>query len=282
MKPNLENIPEKEGIRRRLHIIIYGSDTYLGKLFDLILIIAIATSVFVVMLDSIASLRIEYGTIFWSLEWFFTGLFTFEYLIRIATVKKIRAYVFSFYGIIDLLAILPTYLSLLFPGTQYLVAIRVIRILRVFRILKLAQYISEANHITRALWHSRRKILVFLFSVLLICIFAGSLMYVVEGQENGFTSIPLSIYWAIVTLSTVGFGDLTPSTPLGQFISSIIMILGYGIIAVPTGIVTYEMSRNNYLPHQCTTCGHAPHDNNAKYCKECGSELSRVEAELKP
>ena len=229
--------------------------------------------VLVVMMDSISGIRTKFGDVLWSLEWAFTVLFSVEYLLRIATVRNVKQYVFSFYGIIDFLAILPTYLSIIIPGTQYLVAIRVLRILRVFRILKLAHYLSEANFISKALWQSRRKILVFLFAVVLICVFAGSIMYVVEGPENGFANIPVSIYWAIVTLSTVGFGDLTPVTPLGQFLSAIIMILGYGIIAVPTGIVTYEMSKNTRKLHYCSECGEGDHEKDALYCKYCGKEL---------
>lgn len=273
MKVDLANIPEKKGIRRRVHIIIFGSDTFAGKLFDIILIAAIALSVVVVMMDSISGIRTKFGDVLWSLEWAFTVLFSVEYLLRIASVRNVKQYVFSFYGIIDFLAILPTYLSIIIPGTQYLVAIRVLRILRVFRILKLAHYLSEANFISKALWQSRRKILVFLFAVVLICVFAGSIMYVVEGPENGFANIPVSIYWAIVTLSTVGFGDLTPLTPLGQFLSAIIMILGYGIIAVPTGIVTYEMSKNTRKLHYCSECGEGDHEKDALYCKYCGKEL---------
>lgn len=273
MKIDLDNIPEKKGFRRRIHVIIFGSDTLAGKLFDIVLIAAIALSVAVVMLDSIGSIRANFGDLLWKLEWFFTLLFSVEYLLRIAIVKKVKQYVFSFYGVIDFLAILPTYLSILIPGTQYLIAIRVLRILRVFRILKLAHYLSEANFITKALWQSRRKILVFLFAVVIICVFAGSIMYVVEGPENGFSNIPISIYWAIVTLSTVGFGDITPITPLGQFISAIIMILGYGIIAVPTGIVTYEMTKSTRKLHSCVECGKQDHEKDALFCKHCGNEL---------
>ena len=225
------------------------------------------------MMDSISGIRERYGDYLSNLEWVFTLLFSVEYLLRIATVKNVKQYVLSFYGIIDFLAILPTYLSLLMPGTQYLVTIRVLRILRVFRILKLANYLSEANFISKALWQSRRKILVFLFAVILICVFAGSIMYVVEGPEYGFNNIPISIYWAIVTLSTVGFGDIAPVTPLGQFISGIIMILGYGIIAVPTGIVTYEMTKNTRKLHQCIVCGKRNHERDALFCKYCGEQL---------
>ncbi|MBK98082.1 MAG: ion transporter [Balneola sp.] len=273
MQVDLVNIPPKKGFRRNLHIIIFGSDTFSGKLFDIILIAAIVLSVAVIMMDSISEIRVRYGDLLWNLEWAFTLLFSVEYLFRIATVKNVKDYVLSFYGIIDFLAVLPTYLSILIPGTQYLVAIRVLRILRIFRVLKLALYLSEVNFISKALWQSRRKILVFLFAVVLICMIAGSIMYVVEGPEYGFSNIPISIYWAIVTLSTVGFGDIAPVTPLGQFISAIIMMLGYGIIAVPTGIVTYEMTKNTRKMHHCSVCGKQDHERDALFCKYCGEEL---------
>ena len=227
-----DNIPVKENWRKKLYIIIFEAETRLGKLFDVILIAAISLSVLVVMLDSMAEIRAEYGYALRITEWVFTVLFSVEFVLRLICVRQPSKYFFSFYGMIDFLAILPTYLSLFLPGTHYLTAIRVLRILRVFRVLKLVQYMKEANYLSSALIASRRKISVFLFAVIMIAIFAGSLIYVVEGQENGFTSIPTSIYWAIVTLSTVGFGDLAPQTGLGKFIATLIMILGYGIIAV--------------------------------------------------
>lgn len=262
------------GWRKRLFTIIFGTETKAGKLFDMVLIAAISLSVLVVMLDSIAEIRTQFGPQFKSVEWFFTILFTIEYALRLLSVKKPLKYVFSFYGIIDFLATIPTYLSILLPGTQYLLAIRVIRILRVFRVLKLVQYMNEAEYLVKALVASRRKILVFLFAVTMIAIFAGSLLYVIEGQENGFTSIPTSIYWAIVTLSTVGFGDITPATPLGKFITAVIMILGYGIIAVPTGIVSYEMGRVQPTPRTCESCKSTDHEADAAFCKKCGHKLN--------
>lgn len=261
------------GWRRKLYSIIFDADTFTGKLFDVILIVAISVSVVVVMLDSIAEIRSEYGHILRFAEWVFTILFTVEYLIRIICVRSPRKYIFSFYGIIDVLAVLPTYLSLFLPGTQYLLAIRVLRILRIFRVLKLVKYLDEANYLTQALAASRRKISVFLFAVIMIAIFAGSLIYVVEGQENGFTSIPTSIYWAIVTLSTVGFGDIAPVTALGKFIAALIMVMGYGIIAVPTGIVSYEMARIGKEPRVCPNCNSTDHENDAIHCKKCGAKL---------
>lgn len=265
---------EGKSWRSKLFVVIFGSDTRLGKFFDVFLIIAISLSVLVVMLDSIVALRDDYGEFFKITEWFFTILFTIEYALRLISAKNPKSYIFSFFGIIDLLAIIPTYLSLFLPGAQYLLAIRVLRILRVFRVLKLVKYMNEAEYISSALIASRRKISVFLFAVVMIAIFAGSLLYVVEGAENGFTSIPTSIYWAIVTLSTVGFGDIAPVTALGKLIAAIIMVMGYGIIAVPTGIVSYEMARAQQQPKNCLSCGFSEHDEDASYCKKCGSSLA--------
>jgi voltage-gated potassium channel len=259
--------------RRSIFVIIFGTNTKWGRLFDVIVIVAISLSVLVVMLDSIVELRDQYGKFFIITEWFFTILFTLEYALRIFAVKQPSKYIFSFFGIIDLLAIIPTYISIFLPGTQYLLAIRVIRILRVFRVLKLVKYLDEAQYISEALRASRRKITVFLFAVIMVAIFAGSLVYVIEGKENGFTSIPTSIYWAIVTLSTVGFGDITPVTALGKFIAAVIMIVGYGIIAVPTGIVSYEMARVNSKQRTCLNCGFNDHDTDAQFCKKCGTKV---------
>ena len=261
------------GWRKKLFVVIFGTETKWGRIFDVVLILAIAASVFVVMLDSIVSIREQHGPLFKTLEWFFTLLFTLEYFIRILSVKEPEKYVFSFFGVIDFLATIPTYISIFVPGAEFLLAIRVLRILRVFRVLKLVQYLNEAEYLSKALIASRRKISVFLFAVMMIAIFAGSLLYVVEGQQNGFTSIPTSIYWAIVTLSTVGFGDITPMTPLGKFIAALIMVMGYGIIAVPTGIVSYEMGRVNPKPRVCSSCGSEDHDADAEFCKKCGQKL---------
>lgn len=274
-----ENIKERKplsGWRRKLHEIIFEADTKAGKYFDVALIIAIIISVIVVMLDSVSSLRAEYGRLFTSLEWFFTILFSIEYFLRIICVGNPLKYITSFFGIVDLLAILPTYAGLIFPGGHYLLAIRILRVLRVFRVLKIVQYLGAANKLKMALIQSRRKIFVFLFVVFVLVIIFGSIMYVIEGEENGFTSIPKSIYWAIVTLTTVGYGDISPQTPLGQAIASIIMILGYGIIAVPTGIVTTEMARGEFKPvstQVCPNCSREGHETDAVYCKYCGSKL---------
>lgn len=275
MIKSFDNKPEK-GWRRSLYIVIFDAEKGLGKAFDIALIIAISLSVLVVMLDSITEVRSEYGELLRIAEWAFTIIFTIEYILRLICVRFPSKYAFSFFGIIDILAILPTYLSLFLPGTHYLTAIRILRLLRIFRVLKLVKYLNEANYLSTALIASRRKISVFLFAVIMLAIFAGSLIYVIEGQENGFTSIPTSIYWAIVTLSTVGFGDLAPVTALGKLIASIIMILGYGIIAVPTGIVSYEMARINQGGKKCRSCNLDEHANDADFCKKCGIKLTSV------
>ncbi len=264
------------GWRRKAHEIIFESDTPAGRAFDVALIVLILMSLGAVVLESVGSLRAVSGRTLRAAEWFFTIVFSIEYILRLMTVGRPMRYAFSFYGIIDLLAVAPTYLSLLLPGAQYLLAVRVVRILRIFRILKLAQYLSEANIILLALRASKRKIIVFLFAVLTLVTVLGSLMYLVEGEENGFTSIPVSIYWAIVTLTTVGYGDISPRTPLGQALASFIMILGYAILAVPTGIVTAEFTRASLPPvsgQACPACGIQGHDMNAVFCKRCGAKL---------
>lgn len=271
------------GWRAALHEVIFESDTPSGRRFDVVLIAAILLSVAVVMLESTAAARAAYGEALRAAEWFFTILFTVEYGLRLASVGRPGKYASSFFGIVDLLAVLPTYLSLLMPGAQYLLVIRVLRILRIFRVLKLAQYLREAEVLVRALRASRRKIVVFIATVLTLVTILGSLMYLVEGPEHGFTSIPAGIYWAIVTLTTVGYGDISPQTPLGQALASFIMILGYGIIAVPTGIVTAELTRAA-LPgaavtgasvsgQACPACGAEGHAPGAVYCNRCGVPL---------
>lgn len=267
----------KMSMRDRLHEIIFEADTPWGKAFDVVLIVSIIASVLVVMLDSVAAMRAEFGHWFYSIEWFFTILFTIEYVIRIIAVRKASGYIFSFYGIVDLLSILPTYISILLPGSQYFLVIRILRVLRVFRVLKFTQYLLEANQLRKALRSSRRKITVFVFTVVTITVIVGSLMYVIEGAENGFTSIPKGMYWAIVTLTTVGYGDISPQTNFGQMLSAMIMIMGYGIIAVPTGIVTAELSRTTsgkQSTEVCPYCSQEGHDSDAKYCKYCGSKLN--------
>jgi voltage-gated potassium channel len=262
--------------RRRLHAIIFEADTPGGKAFDLVLLLSILTSVIVVMLDSVRSINASYGQLLAGLEWCFTLLFTVEYLLRLLAVDRPLAYVRSFFGVVDLLAIVPTYLSLLFPGTQYLLVVRVLRLLRVFRVLKLAEYLQESHVLGRALWAARRKISVFLLTVVTIVVIVGAMMYVVEGPARGFSDIPTSIYWAVVTMTTVGYGDIAPQTALGKTLATIVMLLGYGIIAVPTGIVTLELSRAGapqVSTQACTACGRQGHDIDARHCKYCGGAL---------
>jgi voltage-gated potassium channel len=260
----------------RIHEIIFEADTPSGKIFDISLIIIILLSVIIVMLDSVKEINTDIGYYLYGLEWVFTIIFTIEYILRLISVGRPLRYAASFFGIIDLLAILPTYFSLLFPGSQYFLVIRVLRLLRIFRILKLVQFLKEAQLLVKALRSSGRKVAVFLFTVLLLVIIFGSLMYVIEGEEHGFINIPTSIYWAIVTLTTVGYGDVSPQTGLGQTIASIIMILGYSIIAVPTGIVSVEMAqayRTSVSTQACPQCSYEGHDEDANYCKDCGARL---------
>ncbi len=270
--PNNQNLT----LRQRLHEIIFEADTPAGKRFDIILIVGIVLSVLAVMLDSVGAVRNEYGDILFLLEWGFTLLFTTEYFLRLYCVGRPHLYASSFYGIVDLLAILPTYISLILPGSQFLLVIRILRVLRIFRVFKLVQYVGEANLLLKALKASRRKITVFLFTVLTLVMIFGSLMYVIEGTENGFTSIPRGVYWAIVTLTTVGYGDISPKTEIGQALAAIIMIFGYALIAVPTGIVTVEMSqafKEKISTQSCPQCSAEGHDSDAKFCKFCGSTL---------
>jgi len=265
-----------QSIKSQLYEIIFEADTPAGKWFDIVLLWAIIISVLVVFLESISELRNQYGNIFYYLEWFFTILFTLEYILRIISVKKASGYVFSFYGVIDVLAIIPTYLSLVIAGSQYFLVIRILRLLRVFRILKLTHMVRQAAILRRALVASRGKIAVFLFAVLSLIVVIGAVMYVIEGPENGFTSIPFSMYWAIVTLTTVGYGDVSPHTTLGQIFASIVMILGYSIIAVPTGIVSVEIAdaTKKISSQVCPNCLKEGHDLDAKFCKHCGKALN--------
>lgn len=264
------------GTRKRLNEVIFGTDTPAGKNFDVILIWTIMASVVLVMLASVQSWWVRYGDLFLALEWFFTGLFTVEYLTRVYCARNRRAYIFSFYGIVDLLAVLPSYLALIFTGATYLMVIRLLRVLRVFRVLKLVRYLTDANLLARSLWQARRRILVFYSGVLVLCVIFGSIMFVVEGPKHGFTSIPKSIYWTIVTITTVGYGDITPQSPLGQGIASMAMLIGYSIIAVPTGIVTAELAQElgrEKLVARCHNCGRAGHDIDSEFCKHCGYKL---------
>ncbi|MEM6719030.1 MAG: ion transporter [Bacteroidota bacterium] len=265
--------------RSKLHEIIYEADTPAGKLFDVVLLILILASIALVMLESVEDFAREYGAFLDISEWIITIVFTIEYFARIISIRKPSRYIFSFYGIIDLLSTIPKYLSLFIVGSQSLIALRALRLMRIFRILKLARYIGESNNIMRALRASRIKIGIFIMFIFILCIILGSVMYLIEsGEDSEFTSIPRSIYWAIVTLTTVGYGDIAPLTPLGQFIAAFIMIMGYGIIAVPTGIVTAELATLDkddiHLNTQsCPHCAAEGHRNGAEFCYNCGESL---------
>ncbi|CAZ98890.1 ion transporter [Zobellia galactanivorans] len=280
-----EQKPDK-GWKNKVHEIIYEADTPLGKGFDILLFILIIISVLLVMLESVKWIDAEYHKILFILEWIVTVLFTIEYIARIVSIKQPKQYIFSFYGIIDLLSTIPLYLSYIFAGSQVLLAIRSLRLLRVFRILKLVRFLGEASQLKNALKASRAKITVFLFAVLILSVILGTVMYLIEGDEAGFTSIPTSIYWTIVTLTTVGYGDIAPITPQGQFIATLIMLVGYGVIAVPTGIVTVEFGKrsksqqpsgeNNFVhvnTQACRNCAKEGHRDDASHCYNCGSEL---------
>ncbi len=261
--------------RVTLYNVIFGHESRAGKYFDVALIISIIASVIAVMLDSVASIRAEYGVALYAMEWLFTILFTVEYALRLVCAPRPAAYARSFFGLVDLASILPTYLSLLLPGSQYLQVIRVLRVLRVFRVLKLAEYIGEADTLMVAIRNSRRKLSIFIATVLVLAVIFGAAMYFVEGRTNGFSSIPASIYWTIVTITTVGYGDIAPETALGQALASMIMLLGYAIVAVPTGIVTVELTRNRDRDRlRCGGCGAAGHDADARHCKRCGTRLA--------
>ena len=270
--------------KTKLHDIIYEADTPAGKLFDVILLITIIASIVLVMLESVSSFDAKYHDFLNSAEWIITILFSLEYIARIVTVNKPIKYITSFYGIIDLLSTIPKYISLLFGGIHALAALRALRLLRVFRILKLARYLGASNMLVSTLKASRAKISVFLFAVIILAVIFGTLMYLIEGEASGFTSIPISVYWCIVTLTTVGFGDIAPITPFGQLIATIIMVLGYGIIAVPTGIVSAEYTSQNKnnksgekgIPlnsQSCANCLAVNHKNGAGFCYNCGEKI---------
>ncbi len=260
-----------------LYNVIFKADTVSGKSFDIALIVIIALSVITVIINTVDTIEQKYGNILHISEWVFTIIFTIEYILRLICCKRPVVYARSFFGIVDLFAILPTYISVFLPSSYVLVVIRVLRVLRIFRVLKLVKYIGESELLIDALRSSRRKITVFLFSVITIVIIFGSVMYIVETPENGFTNIPQSIYWAVVTLTTVGYGDLTPQTHIGKAISMVIMVMGYGILAVPTGIVTAEitksMGHNKVTSNICEGCGYRWHDDDAVYCKHCGNTI---------
>jgi len=266
--------------KTRLHDVIFEADTFLGKFFDISLLILILFSVAAVMIESVELYSIKYKNALTLFEWTITAIFSLEYLLRIISVKKPLKYIFSFYGLIDLISLLPTYLGLFMfsESISSIKTIRTIRLLRVFRILKLIRYVKAANTLKQALIASRQRIIVFLLAVLAVATIMGTIIYIIEDSKDGFTSIPRSIYWAIVTLTTVGYGDIAPQTVLGQFFASIIMILGYAIIAVPTGMVSVELALSEKMNTQsCPSCSAEGHENNAKHCKHCGAELNPPE-----
>ena len=263
-------------LKQNIKTVIFGTDTKAGKLFDEILIVTILISVLIVLLESVSEYKQQYGQILNYAEWVFTILFTLEYFFRMYCIRRSLSYVLSFYGIIDLLSILPTYLSVLLPGAQALSVIRILRVLRIFRVLKLVQYMSEINHLTKALISSKKKIFVFLFSVMNIVVILGSIMYLIEGEIAGYTSIPKSIYWAIVTLTTVGYGDIAPVTPIGQAVSAVIMLIGYSIIAVPTGIITAEIALSTLIQEKnvsCDVCEKNDLAYDSSFCRYCGAKI---------
>lgn len=265
------------GWRKVAFEVIFEADTPVGKWFDVALILCIVASVAVVMLDSIAGVKESHGRLLNVLEWFFTILFTIEYILRLVCARNPARYAVSFFGVVDLLAIVPAYAGLALAGTQYLTVIRILRVLRIFRVLKLGECVGEANVLKRALIASRKKIFVFLFAVLTMVVIIGSIIFLIEGPENGFTSIPKGVYWAVVTLTTVGYGDLSPQTSFGQLLASMVMILGYSIIAVPTGIMTVELTQaakdKKITSHTCPECSKQGHDPDAAHCKYCGARL---------
>jgi voltage-gated potassium channel len=258
-----------------MHEVIFEADTPAGKAFDIALLVFIVLSVIAVVLESVKGLAAQHGPLLRGIEWGFTILFTVEYLLRIISIGQPRKYIFSGFGVIDLLAILPTYLSFMFVGTQSLLVIRALRLLRMFRVLKLARFVGEATMLRAALRASARKIIVFLFTVLTVVVIVGAVMYLVEGEASGFDNIPVSIYWTIVTMTTVGYGDIAPVTVLGRVIASFVMIMGYGIIAVPTGIVTAEITgrAREVSTQACEQCAYEGHDPDAQFCKKCGAQL---------
>lgn len=265
--------------RQKTHTIVHGTNTVAGRLFDKILLVLILVSVFLVMMESVQDFDQKYHAYLVFCEWIVTLLFTIEYILRVISIKKPLRYLLSFYGIIDLIAVLPMYLTFFFTGTSILIIVRALRLLRLFKILNHPKFSNQSQNLKKAILASKGKIIVFLYFVLISSIIIGSIMYVVEGKESGFTSIPTSIYWTIVTLTTVGYGDISPVTPLGQFIASFVMILGYGIIAVPTGIVTAEVAKtlvpktDSKLKNPCPNCSKKYHDSKAKFCDHCGYRL---------
>ncbi|SBT13376.1 ion transporter [Vibrio celticus] len=267
----------RKPLKHHLYVIIFGTHTPAGRAFDISLIVAILASLLVLILESIPNVMTEWSQQLRYIEYTFTALFTVEYLLRLYCSPKPKSYATSFYGVVDLLAILPTYLAIIFPGASFMGVVRLLRVMRIFRILKLVRYLQDSNILLRSLLMARRKILIFFSTVGILVVIFGALIFVIEGPDNGFTSIPHSIYWAIVTITTVGYGDMVPQTALGKAIASLTMLLGYSILAVPTGIITAELS-NEMNSHKelvkCPNCNRAGHDSDAMYCKHCASELA--------
>ncbi len=270
---------EAPSLRERVRVVIFEAETPAGAVFDVALIVAILLSVAAVMLDTVPSVHARYGAVLYVVEWAFTAFFLIEYLVRLWCIREPRAYALSFFGLVDLACILPSFIGLFWPGAQNLLVIRILRVLRVFRVLRMVQYVSEANLLLDALRASARKIIVFVSTVLTLVVIFGSLMYLIEGSANeGFSSIPRSVYWAVTTLSTVGYGDITPITPIGKTMATIVMVLGYGIIAVPTGIITLEMNeahRRAANTRTCAECSAEGHSQEATFCWRCGAHLYR-------
>ena len=269
-------IAEDTPWKKKIFRIIYFSDTPSGKIFDLLLLLMIFLSTFIVMMESVQKVDEHYHSLLVSLEWLITFTFTIEYILRISVVKNKKDYIFSFLGIIDFLSLLPFFLSLFFPFTKFLSIIRLLRMLRIFRVLNLLDYMNDGQYIVQALKNSSRKIYIFLLFIMILVTIIGSLMFVVENGKNGYVDIPTSIYWAVVTITTVGYGDISPVTPLGKFLSVVLMLCGYSIIAVPTGIVTSEMRKKMAKTRLCDRCGNSENDEDARYCKTCGEKLMEL------
>ena len=278
MKPEYDLTPEDNPFLKKIYEVIYLSDSREGKIFDIFLLLLIFLSTFLVMVESVPVIQKSYRDLFYTLEVVITILFTIEYLLRIFTIKDRKEYVFSFFGVIDLLSILPFYISLIFPDAHYFIIIRMMRMLRIFRIFNLADYMHDGEFIMDALKSSSRKIYIFLLFLSIFIIIIGAMMYVVEGGKNGFESIPQGIYWAVVTITTVGYGDVSPTTPFGKFLSILVMLSGYSIIAVPTGIVTSEMKGYNRRKKSCPRCGNDANDADARYCKQCGEKFEEIQS----
>ncbi len=275
----------KSSLKHQLYVIIFGTHTAAGRAFDIGLIIAILTSLVILVLESLPSVMTEWSTELRYCEYIFTALFTIEYLLRLYCSPKPKSYATSFYGVIDLLAILPTYLAIFFPAVSFMGVVRLLRVMRIFRVLKLVRYLQDSNILLRSLLMAKRKIFIFFNTVAILVTILGSLIYVIEGPANGFTSIPQSIYWAIVTITTVGYGDLVPQTALGKGVASLTMLLGYSILAVPTGIITAELN-NEMKSHRtlvkCPNCSKSGHETDAMYCKHCGSDLAEPDQRVIP